>query len=70
MNTTSTKQHIEAAIACTKEAKQLENHIAYLRGDAFGLRLKITKLHEQAIWHLDFADAIKRNEQQYMWKII
>lgn len=66
----SAKQHIQAAMECTKEAKQLESHIAHLRGDAFGIRLKVTKLQEKAIWHLDYADALKNNQSQFMWSLV
>jgi len=65
----SAKQHIIAAMDCTEQAKNLEQHIAYLRGDAFGLRLKATQLREKAIWHMDFADAIKNNSTQYMYSL-
>ena len=70
MSELTIKQHIAKAIELTKEAKQLENHIAYLRGDAFGLRLQVTKLQERAIWHLDYADALRQNQSQFMWRLI
>ena len=69
MSNLTAKQHVLAAAECHRNAVALKYHIAYLRGDAFGLRLQIAKLEEKVRWHLDYADAIKKNQQQFMYQL-
>jgi hypothetical protein len=70
MSNLTAKQHVLAAAECHRNAVALKNHIAYLRGDAFGLRLQVEKLEEKVIWHLDYAEAIKKNQQQFMYQLV
>lgn len=70
MSNLTVKQHIAEAIKASKEARALENHIAYLHGDAFGLKLKANKLHEKAQWHLDYAHALRTNQSHFMWSMV
>jgi hypothetical protein len=63
-------QHLEEAMKLAKQAKALEEHIAYLHGDAFGLKLKAQQLHEKAQWHLDYAHALRTNQSHFMWSMV
>jgi len=63
-------QHLDEAMKLAKQAKALEEHIAYLHGDAFGLKLKVNKLREKGMWHLDYADALRANQAQFMWSMV
>ena len=70
MKALSRKEHVLAAAECHRKAVALKMHIAHLRGDAFGLRLQVAKLDEQAQWHLDYADALRTNQSQFMWSLV
>ena len=70
MSNLTRKQHLAAAIKATKEARALEDHVAYLHGDAFGLKLKAQQLHEKAQWHLDYAHALRTNQSHFMWSMV
>ena len=69
MSNLTAKQHVLAAAECHKNAAALKDHIAHLRGDAFGLKLRITKLEEQVQWHLDYAAALRANQAQFMYTL-
>lgn len=70
MSNLTRKQHLCAAVRATKEARALENHIAYIHGDAFDLRFKANQLHEKAQWHLDYAHALRTNQSHFMWSLV
>ena len=65
----SAEEHIIAAIKCNKDIKDLQSHLAALRGDAFNLSTKIRKLNERATWHMDYAEAINNGTSHFMWSL-